>query len=82
VTGDLVMRLRGRIDQLTDERDQAIAALQETRDELQGIRNDIKAAKDQATRASKPDKDGTRAWLAEYDRRKAARRERRRRVTA
>ncbi len=70
------LRLRARIDQLTDERDAALQELAETRE-------DIRVARSVAAKGHAAD-DGTHAWLAEYDRRKAARqaRKRQRRVAA
>lgn len=62
------LRLRQRIDVLTDERDAALA-------ELTSIRNDIRKAR--TATARQPD-DPAHAWLAEYDRRRAARKARRR----
>lgn len=64
------LRLRERIDQLTDERDAALT-------ELAQVREDIRVARSVAAKGHVAD-DGTRAWLAEYDRRKAARKARRR----
>lgn len=67
------LRLRRRIDQLTDERDAALA-------ELAAVKEDIRVAKSVAAKAG-PDA-GAHAWLAELDRRKAARRAKRRQVAA
>jgi hypothetical protein len=67
------LRLRQRIDQLIDERDAALA-------ELAAVKADIKTARAAASRAQNTD--GAHAWLAEYDRRRDARRKRRRQDVA
>jgi uncharacterized protein YlxW (UPF0749 family) len=65
------LRLRQRIDQLTDQRDDLAAELAEVKADIQSAR----------IAAGKSD-DGAHAWLAEYDRRKEARRAKRRRPVA
>lgn len=66
------LRLRQRIDTLTDERDAALV-------ELASLRNDIRKARNAVAR--QPD-DPAHKWLAEYDRRRAARKARRRKAAA
>jgi hypothetical protein len=73
VTTDREFRLRQRIDTLIDERDEARAELVE-------VKEDIRVARSVAAKAG-PDA-GAHAWLAEYDRRREARRAKRRRVAA
>jgi len=74
------LRLRRRIDQLTDERDQAAAMRDHAQAELAAVKETIRVARSVAAKGGP--NGGAHAWLAEYDRRIAARRAKRRKVAA